>query len=121
MRIYQAADERWILWTDSEKIFFNTQAEAIRAMDKLKLAQAVVYQTQLHIKAMDEGPDVLQEYFDSGVTFVDADVEALGITAADVVNCLTMLENAGKFYAGNTPTNAVYRSTVNAVRRVDVS
>lgn len=90
-------------------------------MNKLQLAKAIIYQTQLHAKNMDEGPDVLQEYFDSGVTFTDADVESLNLTAAQVNSCLTMLENAGKFYAGTTPANATYRVTINTVRRVDVS
>ena len=90
-------------------------------MSKLELAKAILYQTQLHVRAMDENPDVLQEYFDSGVTFTDSDVADLGITAADVTACLTFLENAGKFYGGTTPTNAAYRVTINSVRRVDTT
>ena len=119
MRIYQAADGRWILWTGTAKLYFDTQMEALQTMDKLKLAQAIIYQTQLHAKPNDEGGDVLQEYFDSGVAFTDEDVAPLGVTAAQVVSCLTLLENAAKFYNGNTPANAAYRVTVNAVRRVN--
>jgi len=118
MRIYQAADGWWILWTGEEKIYFDTEMEAKQTMEKLELAKAIIYQTQLHARIMDENPDVLQEYFDAGVTFTDEDVAPLGVTAAQVTACLTLLENAGKFYAGNTPANAAYRVTVNAVRRV---
>ena len=117
MRIYQAADGRWILWTGSEKIYFDTQMEALEAMAKIDLAKAIVYQVQRLAPVMDEGADVLQEYFDSGVTFTDDDVAALGVTAAQVTACLTLLENAGKFFSGTTPTNAAYRTTINSVRR----
>ncbi len=90
-------------------------------MSKLELAQSIIYRVQQLIETMDNGPDVLQEYFDSGVTFTDEDVASLGITAADVTNCLTLLENSDKFFSGTTPTNAAYRITVNAVRRVDTA
>lgn len=118
MYIYQAANGQWILWTGNEKIYFATQAEALQVMSKIDLAKAIIFQAQLLARPMDEGADVLQEYFDSGVTFTDEDVAALGITAAQVTACLTLIENAGKFFTGNNPTNAAYRATINAVRRV---
>ena len=121
MKIYQDALGKWILWTGSEKLRFDTEMEAIEAMEKLELAKAIVMSTQAIIDVMDNGPDVLQEYFDSGVTFTDADVEPLGIVATDITACLTALENAGKFFSGDSPANAVYRVTVNQVRRVDAS
>jgi len=96
-----------------------TETEAIEAMEKIDLAKAIVYQVQRQAAVMDEAPDVLQEYFDSGVTFADEDVASLGIDAATITACLAELENVAKFYAGNTPANATYRVTVNAVRRVD--
>ena len=84
---------------------------------KLELARAIVAQAQLLAVPMDASPDAVQEYFDSGITFVDEDVAALGITAAQVVACITMLENVNKFFAGGNPANAQYRVNVNAVRR----
>ena len=84
---------------------------------KLELARAIVAQAQLLAVPMDASPDVVQEYFDSGITFTDADVAALGLTAAQVVACITLLENVNKFFAGGSPTNAQYRVTVNGVRR----
>ena len=121
MRIYQTGIGTWVLLAgDGTKQYFETEMEAKIAMSKLELAQAIIYQAQLHAKPLDENPDVLQEYFDSGITFTDEDVAALGITAAQVTACLTLLENVGKFYAGNSPANAAYRVTINAVRRVGV-
>ena len=118
MRIEYIGNQGYGLWIGDRYIFYSTYAEAKTAMDKLELAKAIIEQVQLHARPMDEGSDVLQEYFDSGVTFADEDVAALGVTAAQVAACLTLLENAGKFYNGNTPVDAKYRITVNAVRRV---
>ena len=84
---------------------------------KIELARAIVAQAQQLAPVMDGAPDVVQEYFDSGITFADDDVAALGLTAAQVVACITMLENANKFFSGGNPTNAQYRVNINAVRR----
>jgi len=119
IRIYED-DGMWVVWDrDTDiKATFATQQEALEMTSKSQLAQAIIYQAQLHTKAMDENGDVLQEYFDAGVVFEDADVESLGVTAAEVVACVVLLENAGKFYGGNSPANATYRVTINAIRRV---
>lgn len=88
--------------------------------NKFELAKAIIKQAQNIAPVMDTAPDIVQEYFDSGITFVDVDVEALGITAAQVVSVISMLENFNKFFAGTTPANAQYRVNVNAVRRAIV-
>jgi hypothetical protein len=119
MMLYTEYD-KWILWLQDTKnthLTFDTEMEARLFMSKLELAQAVIYQTQLHIKPMDEGQDILQWYFDSGYTYTDADLESLGITASQLISFLTFLENAKKFYAGENPANAVYRVTVNTARK----
>ena len=84
---------------------------------KIELAKALIAQAQALAPVMDAGPDVVQEYFDASITFTDDDVEALGVTAAQVVALITLLENVNKFCAGDNPTNAQYRVNINAVRR----
>ena len=118
MRVFESGGYWYV---SGYNLMFDSEQEAREFMEKLGLAKAIIFQAQLHARPMDEGPDVLQEYFDSGVTFTDEDVAALGVTAAQITGCLTLLENAGKFYNGATPANATYRVTVNAVRRADVS
>ena len=116
--------EQWVLWLQdaaNTHLYFDTEMEAREAMTEIELIKAIVYQAQLHAKPLDEGGDVLQEYFDSGITLTDEMCAPLGVTAAQVSACLILLENAGKFYAGATPANAVYRTTINAIRRVDTS
>lgn len=120
MLVWQSENGKWYLSYDGGAIEFITKMEALEAMAKIDLARTIIWRTQQLIETMDNGPDVLQEYFDGSFSFVDEDVSALGITAAQVTACLTLLENVGKFFAGTTPTNATYRTTVNAVRRVNV-
>ena len=102
--------------TGAEYIF-DTWEEAKLMAQKLELAKALIAQAQALAPVMDAAPDVVQEYFDASITFTDADVEALGVTAAQVVALITLLENVNKFFSGGSPTNAQYRVNINAVRR----
>lgn len=118
MKIYQDALGNYVLWTDREKLHYGTSLEAKEVMTRLELIKAIVQVVQQAVPLMDEGPDVLQEYFDSGITITDEDVASLGLVAADVTACLTLLENIDKFFSGTVSIDAVYRVTVNKVRRV---
>lgn len=122
MEIWQSGDsEKWYVNINGVNYEFYTQAEALEMANKLGLAKAIISQAQSIAPVMDIAPDVVQEYFDSAVTFSDADVEALGITAAELVSVITMLENYNKFFAGTTPIDAQYRVTINKVRRVNIN
>ena len=114
---YQDALGKWIVFDGTNKIRFDTRMEAELMAQKLELAKALIAQAQALAPVMDAAPDVVQEYFDSGITFADADVEALGVTAAQVVALITLLQNFDKFCTGGSPTNAQYRVNINAVRR----
>ena len=86
MHLYTEYDQ-WVLWLQdaaNTHLYFDTEMEALEAMAKIDLAKAIIFQAQLLARPLDEGADVLQEYFDSGVTFTDEDVAALGVTAAHV-------------------------------------
>lgn len=107
----------WWAWTGQ----ILSYEEVLMIEQRLELAKAIIRQAQHHLAAMDENQDVLQEYWDSGsVAFTDEEVAELGLTAVEVNACLTLLENAGKFYGGTNPTNAIYRTTINAIRRVEL-
>ncbi len=86
---------------------------------KLETAKAIVKAIQSLAPATDTNQDLVAEYFDAG-TFVDADVAALGITAAQLASCITLLEQVGKLMTNQETTEAMYRTTLNAVRRVTV-
>lgn len=90
-------------------------------MQRLQTAAAVVRAVQGLTETMDSAPDVYQEYWDvvngSG-SFTDEELELLGITAAQLVSCITVLENLNKFFAGEAVAANSYRATVNTMRRV---
>ena len=122
---YQSGDGGdWIVCDGVTKYRFDTEAEAYiwrEAMDrKLELAKTIIAIIQSVINIMDNGPDVWQQFFDApDHVFTDDELASLGITANDLIACVTMLENTKKFFAGVPefpPVNAVYRQTVNAVR-----
>jgi len=99
-------------------------AEAALAMGvmmaKLETARAIVAAVKTLATVNDGAGDLVQEYWDlpCGGTFSDADVAALGITAANLAACITTLEQAALFMAGSATTPVVHRVTLNAVRRV---
>ena len=85
---------------------------------KSELAKAIVAQVKSLTAPMDLASDVVQEYFDSGITFQDDDLAELGLTAWQLTACITLLQNLAGFFAGEAVTTAQYRVTVNAVRRL---
>lgn len=88
---------------------------------RLKTAAAVVRCVQSLATPMDGAQDVWQEFWDvvngSG-SYTDQELVDLGVTAAQLASCVTVLENFNKFVQGNTPANDVYRATINTMRRV---
>lgn len=88
---------------------------------RLKTAAAVVRCVQSLAAPMDAAQDVWQEFWDvvnGGGPYTDLELEGLGITAAQLGSCVTVLENFNKFAQGDEPSNDAYRVTINTMRRV---
>lgn len=88
---------------------------------RVSTAAAVVRSVQSLSAPMDTAGDVWQEFWDvvnSSGAYNDQELEPLGITAAQLASCVTVLENFNKFVQGNSPANDVYRATINTMRRV---
>ena len=88
-------------------------------MAKIDTAKAIIAAVQTLAPATDTAEDLQSEYFDTG-PFVDADVAALGITADNLASCITLLQQINALMSGAANTPAIYRSTLNKVRRVTV-
>ncbi|MBP8291376.1 MAG: hypothetical protein KAX65_01310 [Caldilineaceae bacterium] len=88
-------------------------------MAKQDTAKAIIKAVQSLATATDSASDLEAEYFDIG-NWTDADVAALGITAAQLASCLTVLQQIDALMTGAATTPAVYRTTLNTVRRVQV-
>jgi len=117
MNIYQSATGDWILFDGATKHRFDTEQEARSIMAKIETAKAIVRAVQSLTTATDSAGDLEAEYFDIG-NWVDADVAALGITAAQLAAGLTLLQQVNLLMTGEATTPAVYRTTLNQLRRV---
>jgi len=120
LTIYHDVVNGWVFFDGLTQRFFGTEQEARNAMAKLDTAKAIVQAVQSLAPATDSAGDLEAEYFDIG-SWVDADVEALGITAADLAACLTLLQQVDKLMTNQATSAAMYRATLNKVRRAAVS
>ena len=84
---------------------------------KLDMAKAVIRAVQSLSTVTDTAADLSAEYFDAG-TIVDADLEPLGIPAATLSSCITLLEQVHNLMTGVATYPSGYRTTLNKVRRV---
>jgi hypothetical protein len=86
-------------------------------MAKIDTAKAIVAAVKSLALVTDTAADLEAEYFDAG-TFVDGDVSALGLTAADIASCITLLQQMSNLMTGGATAVAMYRTTLNKVRRI---
>ena len=117
MSIYQSAGDDWIFFDGATKHRFDTEQEAQLFMAKLDTAKAIVRTVQSLAQATDSAGDLEAEYFDVG-NWTDEDVSAIGITAAQLSACLTLLQQIDLLMTGQATTPSMYRTTLNQVRRV---
>ncbi len=101
----------------STGVFDLTKQEAQHIMAKLDTARAIVAAVKTLAPITDTAEALEAEYFDAG-TFTDVDVVALGITATDLAACLTLVQQVNLLMTGEATTPAIYRASVNKVRRV---
>ena len=83
---------------------------------KEKFALACVQQVQKLADVMDAAPDLRAEY-NVYSAFTDADLERLGITAAELTSIMTLFEQVDKFCHNEAVTQGDYSVTINKARR----
>ena len=106
----------WIVRFDNGTYkIYSTEMEAIQAMAKIDTARAITTAVQALATPTDLSADLVAQYFDAG-TFADADVAPLGITAADLASCITLLQQVENLMTGQATAVAIYRTTLNKVR-----
>ena len=110
-------DSKWYFYDSAtgNQYMFDTRLEAINAMAKLDTARSIVVAVQALATPTDLSADLVAQYFDAG-TFTDEDVASLGITAAQLTSCITLLQQVEALMTDQATTPAMYRSTLNAVR-----
>jgi hypothetical protein len=119
MADYRQSGGTWFVVDGGREYVFASEQEARQTMAKLATAQAIVRTVQSLAAATDSATDLEKEYFDvQGAGWVDGDVEALGITAAQLGGCLTLLQQFAKLMTAQATTPLDNTATLNSVRRV---
>lgn len=123
--VYQSSDGQWLVYNNGIKTFFATESEARNMADKIKFTeQGQDWCTRL-AALFREAPDLEGVYFDEGFDgvgsdpIIDADIDSLGVTAADVAAFITVAEQLQKFDIGDVGDpviNANYGAPVNRMR-----
>jgi len=116
MDIWQSAGY-WYANDNGKEYQFDSEQEAHIFMAKLDTAKVIVRTVQSLATATDSAGDLEAEYFDIG-GWTDEDVAAIGITSAQLAACLTLLQQVNLLMTGGATSPAIYRSTLNAVRRI---
>lgn len=124
IKIDQLASGQWsvIVTETNYKYYFDTQEEAVRMTSKLDFAQNIQnFNTQL-AELFKDAPDLEGVYFDRGYNgggsdpITDSDLTGLGITAAQLGDGITLLQQLQNFAQNNAVTQGDYSATVNTLR-----
>ncbi len=119
MADYRQSGGTWYVVDGPQEYTFSSEQEARQFMAKIDTAKAVVRAVQSLATATDTASDLEKEYFDvAGAGWVDADVAALGITAAQLAACITTLQEFAKLMTAQATTPLDNTATLNQVRRV---
>lgn len=117
----QTTDGQTLVRLDDGRVLeFSSAMEAMMSVAKLGTAAAVVRCVQSLATATDTAAAMCQEYQDQQPALTDAELAVLGMTAADLSNCIALLENFDKFMNGQATDINAYRVTLNVVRRMAV-
>lgn len=123
MRVYQAADGRWlVIHNDIKSDYFDTREEAETMATKLTWATQAQTDATTLAQVADRLANLETVYFDRGYNggganpIGDGDVVSLGVTAAQLANLITLVQQLNNFMGNSAVTAADYDSTLNAVR-----
>lgn len=92
------------------------------ASRKIQFAQAIMECCTSMAQAADNGVNAKDIFFDRGYNsggaheIVDSDIEALEITAAQLISGITLIENLDKFLTNQVPVQGDYDATLNQLR-----
>ncbi len=118
--------EKWYVVMDGlgiDRIYFDTAQEAFNMSSKVTFVNSLRNLVTELARVSDSIPDMVQIYFDRGYNgagddpIIDADLEEINLTAADVAAIATLMQNYEKFTEGDESlVDAVYRITLNKYR-----
>jgi hypothetical protein len=122
MSIYQAADGRYIYFDGETKRYFDTQGEAIAMSQKETFVQKLQAAATQIAQAADQFANLETVFFDrtynsgGAKEIQDVDIEATGLTAAQVGSLITLGQQLQLFLNNGAPAQGDYDVTLNAAR-----
>jgi hypothetical protein len=123
-RVYQANDDRWIVFSNGIKSdYFTLESEAISMATKLTFASKAQDLATILAQASNDLDDLVTVYFDEGFDsggadpIANGDIESLGITAVELGSMITFalndfLNNAAVATLDRDPTLNAMRTDV---------
>jgi len=123
MRIYKNADGAFSLVINGELFAtFSTIEEAVNMSQKLTFVSKVQERATTLAQVADLVSDLVSVYFDRGYDsggsdpVIDADLAALGITAANLTAFITLGQQLQNFLDNAAVATADYDATLNTMR-----
>lgn len=120
--IYQSASNQWIYFDGAIKRYFDTQQEAIAMNQKETFVQKLQAAATQIAQASDQFANLETVFFDrtynsGGANQIqDVDIEATGLTAAQVGSLITLGQQLQLFLNNGAPVQGDYDVTLNAAR-----
>lgn len=121
MNVYQDALGSWVLFDGESKHVFATQSEAVEMSEKLIFAARMQSEATSVAQAIANLDELVAVYFDRSYNtgesaIVDADVEALGLIAADIGSGITLAQQLKNLRDNAVVDQADYGATLSALR-----
>ncbi len=117
MADYRQSGGTWIVTDGPQEYTFSSEQEARTFMANKALAMDVVKAAQGLGDVFEKSPELITEWYLNPPT--EEDCLAMGTTLAALGNCVTFLEQFGKFMNGDdTMVDAQYKANFYAVKRV---
>lgn len=123
MTVYQAATGTWIYFDGENKRRFITESEAVDMATKMTWATQAQQDATTLAQVADRLVNLRTVYFDrlyaagnTGSEIIDSDVVALGITAAQLGDLVTLAEHLDNFLNNGVVATLDRDPTLNAIR-----